>query len=102
MVVFFHLVFAAFLVVLIYAMAKQGESTELLIKGLDLARKADDEAARDRLAIMMRSQHEANEALCRLIKASQSARAESSALISDGVRVRGSGQPVGHAEKKGL
>lgn len=98
-----HAMFAAFLVCLIYALNKQGEHQEMLVKGLELSRKAEAEAARHRLAIAMEAQQEATDKLRKLIEESHQAILHSQNLIRTGTRERGSMQVVpGHEGKKGL
>lgn len=79
-----HLVFVAFLVVLVFAMARQGESMETLVKGLDLARRADAEAARVRVALVQEEQQRAVANLTKLIQAAELARARTDTLIRSG------------------
>lgn len=92
-----HAMFAAFLVCLIYAVNKQGENQELLLRGLEEARRADAEAARYRLAMAMEAQQEATDKLRQLIEGHHVPKTYSPAAV----RERGSAQVAqGHEAKK--
>ena len=92
-----HLSFAAFLVVLIYAMNRQGESAELLAKGLDLARRADAAAMRAQMAQMQADQAKHHAELLALLAHAEKVRADSAAAIGDGRTGKGHA-PEGHGK----
>ncbi len=83
-IIVFHLLFAAFLVLLVWAMSKQGERMEMLVKGLDLARRADAEAARNRLSRMMEAQAEQQGKMLKLLRDAEIARKQCELAIGTG------------------
>lgn len=93
MVVYFHAVFAALLVLIIWAINRQGERAELLIKGLELARKADAEAARSRQMMHFRAQWEAMQKVNGVVEELR-ATAQRDAKAAGSVRT-GNGHDVG-------
>lgn len=91
-----HLFFAAFLVVLIYAMTRQGESAELLVKGLELARKADAAAMRAQMAQMQADQAKHHAELLELLNAATAARQRNTELARTGNGHTAAGHAVGN------
>jgi hypothetical protein len=103
MIYLIHGFFALCMAFLCYAMLFSTAENERLVRGLELARKAEAEAARHRMTMAFEAQQEATDKLRKLIEESQCAIRRSESLIGAGaVRARGSDQPMGHAQKKGL
>lgn len=95
--VIFHLVFAAFLVVLVWASARRDEDQERLVKGLDLARKLDMEAARAQMARMQAQQQQHHAELLALLAHAEKVRDDCAAAIGTGRTGKGH-TPEGHAK----
>ena len=91
-----HLSFVAFLVVLIYAMNHQGESAELLVKGLDLARRADAAAMRAQMAQMQADQSKHHAELLALLNAATAARQRNTDLARTGNGHAATGHATGN------
>lgn len=95
--VIFHLLFAAFLFVLVWASARRDEDQERLIKGLDLARKLDMESARAQIARLHAAQESHHAEMLALLKHAEKTRDEFSAAIGTGRTGKGHGVD-GHAK----
>ena len=95
-VIFFHILFAALLVVLVWAPAQRDADQERLVKGLDLARKMDAEAARAQMARMQAQQERHHAELIALLAHAETVRKASVAAIGDGRTGKGHGT-TGHA-----
>lgn len=95
--VIFHLLFAAFLVVLVWASARRDADQERLVKGLDLARKLDMESARAQIARMQAQQQQHHAELLALLAHAEKVRADSAAAIGTGRTGNGHGV-AGHAK----
>lgn len=90
--IIFNVVFVVLLIVLVFAMANQGESLERLIRGLDTARKMDAEAVRMRQAMAHDELLAHHKTLIKMLQQSEIARARTDTFIRTG---KGHG-PNGH------
>ena len=82
-----HLIFAAFLVCILYALNRQGENTENLMRGLDLARKADAEAARHRQHVMNEALQEQHAKMLKMLRDAEIARKQCELAMTTGAKI---------------
>lgn len=94
--IIFHCLFAAFLLVLVWASARRDADQERLVKGLDLARKLDAEAARAQIARMQDEQRKQHAELLALLDHAKAVRDASASAIGAGRTGKGHGAN-GHA-----
>lgn len=95
--IIFHCLFAALLVVLVWASARRDADQERLVKGLDLARKLDAETARAQIARMQEDQRKQHVEMLALLGHAKAVCDASVSAIGDGRTGKGHA-PDGHAK----